>query len=107
LIVCRIQDVAYPHVAAGARLYGSTNPDQPIHWLKTDYIDKKELIHKGDLFHLHMTMDENPNLPVDYLASQKLTLALSDTLGKWRMMPSSILTTRSLPSTGTTSPRSI
>jgi hypothetical protein len=41
---------------AGARLYGSTNPDQPMHWLKTDYLDKKELIHKGDLFHLHMTM---------------------------------------------------
>lgn len=57
---------------AGARLYGSTNPDQPMHWLKTDYLDKKELIEKGNLFHLHMTMDDNPNLPQDYVEAQKL-----------------------------------
>jgi PBSX family phage terminase large subunit len=56
---------------AGARLYGSTNPDQPMHWLKTDYLDNKELIQKGDLFHLHMTMDDNPNLPPDYIEAQK------------------------------------
>jgi len=56
---------------AGARLYGSTNPDQPMHWLKTDYLDRKELIHRGDLFQLHMTMDDNPNLPPDYIEAQK------------------------------------
>ena len=48
----------------GARLYGTTNPDSPVHWLKTDFLDNPELVEKGDLFHLHMTMDDNPNLPV-------------------------------------------
>ena len=27
----------------GARLYGTTNPDSPYHWLKTDYLDNADL----------------------------------------------------------------
>jgi len=27
----------------GARLYGTTNPDSPYHWLKTEYLDKPDL----------------------------------------------------------------
>jgi len=27
----------------GARLYGTTNPDSPYHWLKTEYLDNAEL----------------------------------------------------------------
>jgi PBSX family phage terminase large subunit len=27
---------------AGARLYATTNPDSPYHWLKTDYLDREE-----------------------------------------------------------------
>ena len=26
----------------GARLYGTTNPDSPYHWLKTDYLDNPD-----------------------------------------------------------------
>jgi PBSX family phage terminase large subunit len=54
---------------AGARLYGSTNPDQPMHYLKTKFIDNPAL--RDDLFHLAMTMDDNPNLTPDYVESQK------------------------------------
>jgi PBSX family phage terminase large subunit len=55
---------------AGARLYGTTNPDNPMHWLKTDYLDDPE-VQKHDLFHLHMTMDDNPNLGAEYIATLK------------------------------------
>ena len=54
---------------AGARLYGSTNPDNPMHWLKTDYLDEPQV--RPDLYHLHMTMDDNPNLGADYVEAQK------------------------------------
>jgi PBSX family phage terminase large subunit len=56
---------------AGARLYGTTNPDSPMHWLKTEYLDNKELIERGDIFHLSMTLDDNPNLPSDFVEAQK------------------------------------
>lgn len=54
----------------GARLYATTNPDNPMHWLKVDYLDNPE-IREHDLFDLQMTMDDNPNLPREYIESQK------------------------------------
>ena len=53
----------------GARLYGTTNPDNPMHYLKTEYIDNPAVA--SYLFHLAMTMDDNPNLTPEYIASQK------------------------------------
>lgn len=50
----------------GARSYGTTNPDTPFHYLKTDYIDNKELKRQGKLFVEHFELDDNPNLPEDY-----------------------------------------
>lgn len=55
---------------AGARLYGTTNPDNPMHWLNTDYLMNAEIL-KHDLFHMHMTMDDNPNLGADFVEAQK------------------------------------
>ncbi len=55
----------------GARFYGSTNPDSPMHWLKTDYIDDPVLRAKGLLSTIHVTMDDNPNLSPEYVATQK------------------------------------
>jgi PBSX family phage terminase large subunit len=55
----------------GARLYGTTNPDSPYHWLKTDYLDKLELKEKGILWSQHFTMDDNPNLFPEFIESQK------------------------------------
>lgn len=48
---------------AGARLYGTTNPENPMHWVKTDLLDNQELIRRGDIFAEHFTLDDNPNLP--------------------------------------------
>ena len=53
----------------GARLYATTNPDNPMHWLNTDFLQKPGL--ERDLFHLHMTMDDNPNLETEFIESQK------------------------------------
>ncbi len=55
----------------GARLYGSSNADSPFHWLKTDYLDNEELRQDGMLWWDTFTMDDNPNLDPDYVASQK------------------------------------
>lgn len=56
---------------AGSRLYGTTNPDSPFHWLKTDYLDKQELRSNGTLWSEHFTMEDNPNLAPEFVASQK------------------------------------
>jgi len=55
----------------GARLYGTTNPDSPYHWLKTEYLDKPELRSEEILWSDHFTMDDNPNLTEDFVESQK------------------------------------
>ncbi|MFA5269884.1 MAG: PBSX family phage terminase large subunit [Methanoregula sp.] len=51
----------------GARLYGTTNPDGPFHWLKVNYLDK-------GLAHLkkwHFTLDDNPYLDPEYVKALK------------------------------------
>lgn len=54
-----------------ARLFGTTNPDSPGHWLKTKYIDR---IQAGELpgwGFWHFTMDDNPGLTPEYVAAKK------------------------------------
>lgn len=46
-----------------AMLFGSTNPDSPYHWLKTDFLDKKRDL---DLAHFHFTLNDNPWLSEEY-----------------------------------------
>ena len=48
---------------AGARLYGTTNPDSPMHPLKLWLDDPRNA---PFLFHGRYTMDDNPNLPEDF-----------------------------------------
>jgi PBSX family phage terminase large subunit len=55
----------------GARLYGTTNPDNPYHWLKANYLDNAELRSKGILWSDHFTMTDNPNLTPEFVQSQK------------------------------------
>ncbi|HUX65576.1 MAG TPA: PBSX family phage terminase large subunit [archaeon] len=55
----------------GARFYGSTNADSPMHWLKTDYLDNEELKRDGLLWSDHYTLDDNPNLSQEYIEAQK------------------------------------
>lgn len=55
----------------GARLYGTTNPDSPYHWLKVNYLDNDELKNNGTLWSQHFTMADNPNLGSEFIESQK------------------------------------
>ena len=52
----------------GAKLFGTTNPDSPFHWLKTDYLDRKGEL---DLKRFHFILDDNPNLPPEYVENLK------------------------------------
>ena len=52
---------------AGARLYGTTNPDSPYHWLKAEYVDNQDLIASGILWSDHFTMADNPNLTPQFI----------------------------------------
>lgn len=42
----------------GAQFFGTTNPDSPYHYLKTNYLDRTDL----DLYKLHFELDDNTKL---------------------------------------------
>jgi hypothetical protein len=44
----------------GARLYATTNPDSPYHWLMTEYLNNKDLRDRRILWSDHYTMVECP-----------------------------------------------
>ena len=52
----------------GAQFFGTTNPDNPRHWLKKNYIDRKKKL-KMSLFHFDIM--DNPFLPKSYVESLK------------------------------------
>lgn len=54
----------------GAKLFGTTNPDNPAHWLKTKFIDRIGVLPHWRIF--HFTMDDNPSLSPEYVAQKKL-----------------------------------
>lgn len=51
----------------GAQAFITTNPDAPLHWLKTDYLDKIDEF--PDWYVEHFTMDDNPSLTIEYRTS--------------------------------------
>ena len=64
-----------------AKLFGTTNPGSPAHWLRTEYLDRPRL-NPGerprdaddtrlDLASWHFTLDDNPYLDPDYARSIK------------------------------------
>jgi PBSX family phage terminase large subunit len=55
----------------GARLYATTNPDSPYHWLKAHYLNNQDLRDKKILWSDHFTMADNPNLTEEFVESQK------------------------------------
>ncbi|MGN1340324.1 MAG: phage terminase large subunit [Oscillospiraceae bacterium] len=71
--------------APGAKLFATTNPDVPTHWLKKEYLDNKNLV--DDLLSIFFSIDDNTTLPADYVASLKkeYTGVFYDRfiLGKW------------------------
>jgi len=52
----------------GARLLATTNPDNPGHWLKKEFLDRAGAL---DLREWHFTLDDNPALDEAYVASLK------------------------------------
>jgi PBSX family phage terminase large subunit len=54
----------------GAKLFGTTNPDNPAHWLKRRFIDRVAQLPHWRIF--HFTMDDNPSLTAEYVAQKRL-----------------------------------
>lgn len=52
----------------GARLLCTTNPDNPGHWLRKEFIQRAGEL---DLAHFHFTLDDNPSLAPEYVAAIK------------------------------------
>ncbi len=69
---------------SGAKLIGTTNPDNPMHWLKAKYIDRKD---KLDMLTMQFLIDDNTMLDPAYVTSLKkeYTGVFYDRfiLGKW------------------------
>jgi len=53
----------------GAKMFLTTNPDSPFHWLKTDYMDRHEEL---DLKRFKFVLDDNPSLTADYKNNLKM-----------------------------------
>lgn len=60
---------------AGARLFTTTNPDGPMHWFKTQVIDRCEEL---GYQHWHFVLEDNPGLPPEYVAQVK-----AENVGLW------------------------
>lgn len=52
----------------GAKLFGTTNPDGPAHWLKRGYIDRASEL---DMRVFRFTLDDNPTLDPEYVKNIK------------------------------------
>lgn len=53
----------------GAQLFGTTNPDNPAHWLKRKFLDR--IAHLPDWRRFHFGLDDNPSLTAAYVESIK------------------------------------
>lgn len=54
----------------GAQIFTTTNPDNPGHWFRREYLKRPE---EARLKSWHFTLDDNPFLPADYVATLKST----------------------------------
>jgi PBSX family phage terminase large subunit len=59
----------------GAKLFATTNPDNPAHWLRKNYLLRG---HELDLASWHFLLDDNPSLDEEYKASVK-----AENVGLW------------------------
>ena len=50
--------------APGAQLFGTTNPDSPGHWLKAEFLDRRDEL---DIYRLRFLLEDNTALPPDYI----------------------------------------
>lgn len=51
----------------GAKLIATTNPDNPNHWLKVDFIENPDI----DLYYRRFLLDDNTTLPQEYIDNLK------------------------------------
>lgn len=51
-----------------AKLFGTTNPDSPNHWLKSEYLDRSREL---DLMEMRFTIDDNEFLDPEYVRQLK------------------------------------
>ncbi len=51
----------------GAKLFFTTNPNSPHHWLKTEFIDNKDI----DIKVFNFNLDDNPSLDPEYVKNIK------------------------------------
>lgn len=51
-----------------AKLFATTNPENPAHWLKVEYIDRKNDL---DMLDVKFLLDDNSTLPPDYVENVK------------------------------------
>ncbi len=51
----------------GAQLFGTTNPDSPFHWLKTEFLSNQDL----DMKIFKFKLDDNPSLSEAYINNLK------------------------------------
>lgn len=56
----------------GARLYATTNPDAPTHWLKTEYMDNPDVTDKAIFI---FNIDDNPVQDAEYVENLKKEFA--------------------------------
>lgn len=54
--------------APGAKLLATTNPDTPVHWLKTRYLNRQSEL---DMVVMDFLIDDNPFLNADYVEQLK------------------------------------
>jgi PBSX family phage terminase large subunit len=52
----------------GAQFFGTTNPDGPFHYLKSEFIDRSGEL---DLEEFHFVLEDNPDLPPEYVSALK------------------------------------
>lgn len=55
----------------GAQLFGTTNPDNPAHWLKREYLDRIEKRELPDWRRFRFRMEDNPSLRASFVESLK------------------------------------
>ncbi|MGM9572338.1 MAG: PBSX family phage terminase large subunit [bacterium] len=51
----------------GAKLYGTTNPDAPFHYLYKEYITDEKKIKSGMVKSIHFMLEDNANLDMEYI----------------------------------------
>lgn len=70
----------------GAKVWFNCNPDRPLHWFKTDFIDKAK---EKKYYHLHFVMDDNPSLSESVKERYKKSFTgvfyLRYILGEWAL----------------------